>query len=52
MNTQQALQVIKQTLDQSLSNGAIKNFEHANAVLQALNVIQQALQKPAIEKGE
>lgn len=46
MNTLNALQIIKQTLDASLKAGVLTNLEHANAIIQAFNVIQQALSKP------
>lgn len=45
MNTQQALQVIKNTLDEALKVGAIKTIEHANAIIQAFSVLQNAVNK-------
>lgn len=46
MNNTQALQVVKQVFDAALQKGIIDKIENANALLQAFNVIQQALSKP------
>jgi hypothetical protein len=43
MNTQQALQIIKQTIDASLKAGAITTTEHASAIIQAFALIQNTL---------
>lgn len=43
MNTQQAIQIIKQTIDASLKAGAITSTEHASAIIQALAYIQNTL---------
>ena len=43
MNTQQALQIIKQTLDSALKAGVLTQLEHASAVIQAFSVIQNNL---------
>lgn len=40
MNNQQALQIIKATIDEALKAGVLKSMEQASAVLQAFSVIQ------------
>jgi len=43
MNEQQALQLIKQHLDNALTLGLCKSLEQANALAQAFHVIQSAI---------
>ena len=43
MDKNQALQMIKKTLDLALSNGTIETLEHAAQVIQALQVLQKEL---------
>jgi hypothetical protein len=43
MNEQQALQIIKQHLDNALTLGLCKSLEQANALAQAFHVIQSAI---------
>lgn len=44
MNKEQALQIIKQVVDQSIGNGIFKNAESVSAALQALQTIAKELQ--------
>ena len=43
MNNQQALQLIKALLDDSLKAGVLKSAEQASAILQAFATLQNAL---------
>lgn len=43
MNNQQALQMIKATLDEAIKAGVLKNIEQAYAVIQAYGTIEKAL---------
>ena len=44
MTNEQALQIIKQVVDQSIGNGIFKNAESVSTVLQALQTIVKELQ--------
>jgi hypothetical protein len=39
MNKEQALNIIKQTLDQAIKSGVIPNLETAQQILQAFSII-------------
>jgi hypothetical protein len=43
MNKNQALQLIKQTLDSALKAGIITTMEQANAIIQALSIVSAEL---------
>lgn len=45
MNKEQALQVVKQTLDAAIKGGVLINMEQASIVLQAWSVIIQEEKK-------
>lgn len=45
MNTEQALQVIKQVLDQATAKGVFSNIQEATIVAQAFQTIMQELKK-------
>lgn len=45
MTTEQALQVIKQTLDLALKSGQITNLEHASTLIQAFAMINNKLKE-------
>lgn len=49
MNTQQAIGLIKEALDQSTANGTFKNINYVSALTQALMQIQDELSQK--EKG-
>ena len=46
MQTTQALNIIKATIDASIKAGVIQNIEQASAILQAYTVIQNTISKP------
>ena len=43
MNKEQAMQVIKQVVDQAIANGVFKNTENAATAIQALQIIVKEL---------
>lgn len=43
METQQALQLIKQALDEAVAQGAYKNLEFINAIITAYNQISNEI---------
>ena len=43
METKQAVQVLKQVIDQSIQNGVFKNAESVSVVLQAFQVVLNEL---------
>lgn len=45
METQQALQLIKQALDEAVAQGAYKNLDFINAIITAYNQISEDLNK-------
>lgn len=45
MNQEQALQVIKQTIDAAIKSGVLINMEQASVVLQAWGIIIQSKEK-------
>jgi hypothetical protein len=52
--TKQALQVIKQTLDEALRKGVAANLEQAHLITQAFQIINQALnngQQPSTDSN-
>jgi len=52
--TKQALQVIKQTLDEALRKGVAANLEQAHLITQAFQIINQAInngQQPSTDSN-
>ena len=43
MSKEQALQIIKQVVDQAIANGVFKNTENAATAIQALQIIVKEL---------
>jgi len=45
MKPEQALQLIKQALDEAVSQGSFKNLDYINAIITAYNVVAEKVNK-------
>jgi hypothetical protein len=45
METKQALQLIKQALDDATAQGSYKNLDYINAIITAYNVVAEEINK-------
>ena len=50
MNKQQAINIIKNLIDNALQTGTIKSLEQANVILQALQILNKDIQENKVSE--